>query len=322
MRALLPLFIASICWAVSFPVMKAIIAYQTQVVPQASSWFISSWCLSLRFLLAAAILALVLVARRGWRGFTAREGEQALWLGLATGLGMLMQMDGVAYTEASTSAFITQGYAVFIPLWLALRWWRAPHVLIYVTLLLVMGGSGILAQLDPADLRLGRGEGETLLAALVFTAQILLVEHPRFVGNNPFRMSACAFAVTGLLMLPVALVTAPSMAALGLVYAAVAPLACLAALTLVCTLGGMLLMFAFQARVSATVAGITYCSEPVFTSLFVLFLPGLLSGWLGVDYKNEMVTARLLLGGSMITAAVVLIQFVPKSNARNQKTMR
>jgi hypothetical protein len=47
----------------------------------------------------------------------------------------------------------------------------------------------------------------------------------------------------------------------------------------------------------------------VAASLFALFLPALLSELSGINYPNEVVTWRLIVGGALITAANVLIQF-------------
>jgi len=48
----------------------------------------------------------------------------------------------------------------------------------------------------------------------------------------------------------------------------------------------------------------------------VLFLPGWFAGWAGIDYANERMTASLLLGGGLITAANVLIQWPGKAEKR------
>ena len=82
-------------------------------------------------------------------------------------------------------------------------------------------------------------------------------------------------------------------------------------LTVFCTLGGYLLMNYWQPFLTATQAGLLYCLEPVFTSLFALFLPGWLSAFAGISYANEKLTLGLLLGGGLITAANVLIQLQP-----------
>ena len=51
-----------------------------------------------------------------------------------------------------------------------------------------------------------------------------------------------------------------------------------------------------------------YCIEPVLTSVLALFLPGLISIWTSINYANETLTVRLLIGGGLVTAANVLLQ--------------
>jgi hypothetical protein len=51
--------------------------------------------------------------------------------------------------------------------------------------------------------------------------------------------------------------------------------------------------------------------ESVFASMLALFLPALLSRWMGFDYPNELLTWQLLVGGGLITVANVLIQLKP-----------
>lgn len=79
-------------------------------------------------------------------------------------------------------------------------------------------------------------------------------------------------------------------------------------LVLLCTLAAYLLMNRWQPDVSATEAGLIYCSEPLFASCFALVLPGWFSTLGGLNYANESLTLRLLIGGSLITAANILIQ--------------
>jgi drug/metabolite transporter (DMT)-like permease len=90
-------------------------------------------------------------------------------------------------------------------------------------------------------------------------------------------------------------------------YASSSAVGFMAALVLVCTLGGYLLMNRWQFAVTATEAGLIYSAEPVFTSVLSLFLPAWLAVWTGVAYPNEQLTLRLLVGGGLITAANVLL---------------
>jgi drug/metabolite transporter (DMT)-like permease len=306
--AILALVGAAVCWGLSFPLMKGLSAAQAEMIPGLSSWFISSWCLALRFLAAALMVAAWCAWRGTLRGWTRAEVSQAVGLGIFTGAGMLLQMDGLSYTAASTSAFITQGYCVFLPLFLALRDRRRPAWPVTAGCLLVLLGVGVLAEVDVRDISLGRGELETLGASLVFTAQILWVERPAYVDNHMGRVSGLSFLVTGLLYLPVVAMTAPSAAALVDVYAGWPALVCLVVLTLVSTLAGMVLMFTYQRGIGAVPAAIIYSSEPLFASGFSFVLPGVLSLWFGIAYANEQLTSNLLIGGALVLAANLIVQ--------------
>jgi drug/metabolite transporter (DMT)-like permease len=300
-------------WGLSFPLMRAYNLFIAGRMPEASSWFAASWSLAVRFA-GAALLMLAWLAWRGqWRGTTRLERDQGLALGLFTALGMLLQCDGLSYTHASTSAFLTQCYCIFVPAWLALRGRRLPPVRVMIAALLVMAGIAILAGVDWRTLRLGRGEWETIGASAVFTAQILCVERPAYAGNHPLRVSCLAFAVSAALFLPVALATAPG--AHQLVQAVTDPAAalCLLTLTLVSTLLGMVLMFTWQRHLEATAAALIYGCEPLFASAFAFVLPGLLATALGIAYANEHFTPSLVIGGALIIGANVLVQLRPQA---------
>jgi drug/metabolite transporter (DMT)-like permease len=142
----------------------------------------------------------------------------------------------------------------------------------------------------------------------LFTGQILWLERPRYVANEPLRFSFVMFAGMALLCVPGVWLTAPSGAACLRAYASPASCSFLAVLVIVCTLGGYLFMNRWQRHVTATEAGLIYCVEPVLTSLLALFLPAWISAWADIPYANETLTARLLIGGGLVTAANVLLQ--------------
>ena len=80
-------------------------------------------------------------------------------------------------------------------------------------------------------------------------------------------------------------------------------------LALFCSVCAYLLMNTWQPRVPATEAGLIYTTEPVFTAIYVLFLPGLLGACIHHIYQNETITPTLLVGGSLIVGANVLMQW-------------
>ena len=297
---------ATIFWAVSFPVMKALALEQQKLSPEGSSWFFALLGVMYRFGAAGLILALILC--RDLRNITRSELEQGLGLGVFGVGGILFQVDGLSYTAASTSAFLTQCYCLFIPLWVALTHRRLPPRKVFISVALVVTGLAILAGLDFRDLKLGRGETETLIASLLFAGQILWLERPRYAKNAPLRFSVVMFAVMAVLCLPGVWLTAPSAAACWRAFASPAAMGFLAVLVVVCTLGGYLVMNRWQRDVTATEAGLIYSVEPVLTSVLTLFLPAWISIWANVNYPNEILTTRLLIGGGLITVANVLLQ--------------
>ncbi len=309
LEAVALLVLATACWSLSFPVMKAMTLAQQALLPGVSTWFTSALCVAYRFALAAAGLALVLGRSR--RGLTRLEVEQGVGLGLFGSGGLLLQMDGLAWTAASTSAFLTQFYCVLIPLWFALRYRRRPSGRVLVACGAVLVGVAVLAGVNWRELRAGRGEIETLLGSVLFTGQILWLQRPLYAGNDVRRFSLVMFVVMAVAMLPVAVASTRQPGDWWRAFSTLPLLGCLATLVVVCTLGGYLLMNRWQPEVPATQAGVIYCAEPVFVSLLVLFLPGWLAGWLGVEYANEQWTGRLLLGGTLITVANVVLTLAP-----------
>jgi drug/metabolite transporter (DMT)-like permease len=305
-KAIAMLIAATAMWALSFPVMKSLALEQQKLLPDAGSWFFTSLGVMYRFGIAGVILAAF--AFRDVKRISRLEFEQGLGLAVFGAAGILFQMDGLSYTAASTSAFLTQCYCVFIPIWVALVSRRWPRRKIILCVVLVVVGMAILADLDFRALKLGRGEWETLIASLLFTGQILWLERPRYTANNPIRFSIVMFIGMAVLCVPFVLLTAPHAAACVQAYASSAACSFLATLVVVCTLGAYLLMNYWQPRVSATEAGLIYCVEPVLASALALFLPAWISVWANLSYANETLTARLLIGGGLITVANVLLQ--------------
>lgn len=299
------LIFACALWGLSFPVVKALHLEQSARIAGASSEFLAAWMQVARFGMGAIIL-LPFFARAGRA--TKSEMEQSIWLGIWGGLGMALQADGLAHTAASTSAFLTQAYCVILPLIACLRLRCLPEWRTMWATLLVIGGCAILSGIRPDDLRMGRGEMETLLAALVFTLQILTLENPKYARNRTlpvtFMMCLCIF----MFMLPLAALTAPFPAALVHAGASWAALALVAILAVCCSVGAFLLMNHWQPRISATEAGLIYTSEPVFTAIYVMFLPQWLAGFSGGDYANEIPGKEMIIGGGLILAANVLMQ--------------
>lgn len=300
------LLIANLFWGLSFPLIKAIVYEHQQLVPESGNWFITSMTIAPRFLLAS--LVLLLLAGRRFLATTRNELKQGLGLGVFAACGMLFQNDGLQFTSASTSAFLTQLYAIMIPVYVAVRARRGPTPIVWVACVLVLAGVGTLARFDWAEMHLGRGELETLVSSFFFMGQILLLENRKFVGNRVLPVTTVMFLVQGSAFSAMALLTAPQPSAVLVPWTSGVWVTFVLLLTLFCTLGAYLLMNRWQPSITATEAGLIYCTEPLFASAMALVLPALFSRWAGIDYPNEMLTINLFVGGGLITLANVLVQ--------------
>lgn len=311
--ALLMLLLTNFLWGFSFPLLKAIALEHERLLPGSGNWFITGLSLAPRFLLGAVFM--VVVSWGQLRTLTAGERAQGLRLGVAATFGMLFQIDGLQFISASTSAFLTQFYAIMIPVLLAARSRRSPGATVWTACVLVLAGVAVLAQFNVREFHLGRGEAETLLSSVFFMGQILLLEDKRYAGNRVRPVTTLMFATQALALGGFAAATAPSAGALLVPWTSGAWLTFTVILTVLCTIAAFLLMNRFQPAITATEAGLIYCTEPIFTSALALFLPALLASWGGFDYPNETLTWRLLLGGGLITAANLLLQFRPPVRA-------
>lgn len=296
------LVLACSFWGIGFPLTKAFAIRAQLLVPSASSWFIVSVMMFGRF--ALSTLLLLLVERRRP---THLEWEQGLLLGLVTGAGTAFQIDGMTLTAASTSAFLTQGYVVVLPIVAAIsaRCW--PNWRVIVAVFTIVFGLSILAEFSPRTLRLGRGEAETLVAAMFFSLQILTLARRKYAANRTGPISVVFFGTIALGSLPLVAVTGP-MRALGPLVDSTELWLLFLALAVLGTLTPFWLMNRCQPFVPPAEAGIIYGFEPLFASLFALFVPELVTSVGTHFYANEQVTRRLLIGGALVTLANLLLQ--------------
>ena len=307
------LLVANFFWGLSFPVIKAVVLLHAKLVPAGGTWFAAIYTVAPRFVLATALL-LAWRPREIWR-LTHGEWKQGVIIGLFAAAGMLLQNDGLQFTAASTSAFLTQFYAILIPVYLAVRQRRNPGIFVWGSCALVLAGVALLGRFDWQAWQFGRGEWETLLCSLFFMGQILSLEKKEFAANRPAQLTFAIFATQAVVFCALAVATTPSVGALVAPWTSPAWLGLTVVLTLLCTIASYSIMNMWQPKITATEAGLIYCIEPIFGSLMALFLPALFSRWAGIDYPNELATFNLLLGGGLITAANLLIQLKPPGRA-------
>lgn len=304
-QAVAMLLLANVFWGLSFPTIKALSLIHAAVVPGSTSEFITAMLVAPRYVVAALVMFF-------WQApklakLTKPEMKQGLLLGLFMALGVLLQNDGLQFTSASTSAFLTQLYAILIPLWVALRRRTNPEMRVWMAGALVLAGVAILGHFDWRTLAFGRGEWETLLGSLFFAGQILSLERGEFSQNDAARVTLVMFVVEALVFSCLAAWVTPSFSAVTLLFKSTAWVLLTCVLTGVCSLGAINIMNHWQPKITAVEAGLIYCFEPIFGSLFALFTPWIYSRLSGIDYHNETATLSLLVGGGLITLANLLL---------------
>jgi drug/metabolite transporter (DMT)-like permease len=300
------LTLACLFWGLSFPASKALTFLYLKAMPAESSWFVVGLQGTLRFSIAGGIM--VLLSWRELWSLNRRELSQGLWLGLFGGAGLIFQIDGLAYTPASTSSFLTQTYCILVPLYYAVVARRLPRPVQLLATAGVVAGILVLSKIDWRQFRIGRGEFETLISTLFFTGQILVLGASQYFQNRTKVVSTIMFLTTGLVFTLVTFLSGHSLDSYKTATRVDGQFYLLAILIFFCTLLAFNLMNRCQKYIPSSEAALIYTMEPVSTSVFATFLPGWLSQLVGIRYENEQVSASLLIGGGLILAANLIMQ--------------
>ena len=301
-RAIFWLIAATAVWGLSFPLVKAL-----HLMHPEDTWVLSCWLLVIRCFFGALILAVFIPS--ALRKITRKEWQQSLGLVAFGGPGLLLQGQGLATTDASVSAFLTQFYCVLLPIWACVTLRTRPSRRVVICTTLVLVGMGMLAGIDLRRMHIGTGELLTLLAATCFTGQILVLEVPKFSVNRSLTITILSLTGTSLLAAFFALRATPKPVEYLAGWMTLPDLVIMGTITLGCTLFSYLMMNRWQKFVTATEAGLIYCLEPVCASIFALFMPVWLSSLCGVMYANETLTVNLLVGSLLVTLANVLLHW-------------
>lgn len=282
MRYRIYLVIATIIWGSSFLATKDALSF----VP-------TSEVLLFRF--AAAIPIVALVFRKHMRhcidpghiGF-------GLLLGLITFFAFYFQVKGLNYITPGKNAFLTDLYCIIVPFLAWAMTGKRPLAYNIVAALLCIVGVGLVS-LDGGSLRLGIGEGITLLGSLFYALQFATL--PTFSRNRDiFALTVWYFAGTSLCALvtlllfeqPVPPAAIPPRGWIGLAYLAV-----------VVTSIALVLQNIGMAHLPAATGSVIASSECVFAVLF------------SVAAGAEVLTPRIVCGFAVMFAGIMCSEALP-----------
>ncbi|MDR6643035.1 drug/metabolite transporter (DMT)-like permease [Luteibacter sp. 1214] len=249
--------------------------------------------LAVRFLLAAIVM-LVLFARPVWRLGRA-ERRRGLALGVLYGFAQWLQTEGLALTSPSVSGFVTGMYVVLTPILALVLFRQRMPLSTWLAVVLATAGLGVLAlngfQIDIGVLL-------TLASAALYALHIVGLGHWSKPGDA-FGMSAVQMVgIAAVCLLATLPHHGPSLPPDGKAWIAVLYMA------LVAGAFAMLVQTWAQAHMPATRAAIVMTTEPVFAAGFAVLL--------GVD----ALTTRMVVGGTMVLAAMYLVELAPRFRRR------
>ena len=177
------LIATTLLWGSSFTIMKDALA----TVP-------TLWLLAIRFSGAAMLMVFVGIRSlprldRGYLGGGA-------CMGVCLYLAYTIQTYGLVHTTPGKNAFLAATYCVFVPFF----WWlihkRRPDRYNLAAALLCLCGMGLVSL--QSGLRIGRGEGLTILSG-VFYALHIIATASAARGRSPVLLSFVQFAVAAVL---------------------------------------------------------------------------------------------------------------------------
>jgi drug/metabolite transporter (DMT)-like permease len=252
--------------------------------------------LAVRF--AIASVTLVLLAPKALGRLSRDSRRQAVVLGCLYGAAQILQTAGLAKTPASVSGFITGMYVVATPVFAALILRSRIGLQTWAAVALAMVGLGVLTL---SGFSFGYGE------ALIFVAAMLYALHIVGLGAWSDAQQALGMAIVQLMVITVicTLATAPN----GVVlpdrlgdWASVLYMAVFAGA------GAMIGQTWAQAHLPATRAAIIMSMEPVFAALFAVMFGG------------ESTTVRMIFGGVLVLAAMLLAELTPRRKVEAEVT--
>ena len=331
-RAILALILTNALWGLSFPTMRMINALMERAVPagpgERSTTEVvvdhltrASFYTAVRFALAMVILGLAMPSL--FRRLSRAEWLMGMGVGLPFAAGFLLQVAGLNEIPASRSGFLTSLSVAFTPLLMVAMERRRPRIATmiggsialvgtaFLTGLLIPGGSfGVHLAADSTS-RLGLGDVLTTLAAFIFAIQIVAIDV--FARRMPSeRITAGMFAavtVIAAIVFAAGIVARPAGAGhsgWGRLFFD-GPFLILTSITSVfCSALAFWLMNTYQPEVTPVQAASIYTIEPVFATLWAMWLPGIISPMVGLDYASEHADVTLLLGGSLIVLGNII----------------
>ncbi len=271
----LALILTTVFWGISFSFIDIVIK---------NGWT-TFQLLTARGLIAGLFLTSLTLKSKYW--LNKKLMRDGIMTGLFLFLGLLFQTYGQLLSTVQNTSFITVLYVVFVPLLL----WRQHKMTtsIFVAIILAISGTAVLS-LNSA-LQLNVGDILVIFCAFFFAVHIIfnekLTHYLEFIGATAiqaFTLSFFGFIFAFFENAPLPTSGFGYIFYIGIVASGI----------------GMLTMMYGQAHTHPTIAGLLMTLESFFGALFAIVLLG------------EPFSLKLLIGGSLMILAVVMIEIGPR----------
>lgn len=274
-------------WGSTFPLMKLVNSYVDSIP-----------FIALRMTVAA--IALGIVIHKRLKGITAKMFFSCATFGIILAVHSFLQVQGLRYTTASNSGFISSSNVVFVPLLMFLLYRKRPSRNTLLGLFAVVIGftfiSGIVS-LNPFSFNvsaLNIGDLLTLICA-VFVAVYFILGNNLVARYDPILVNFIHLifaAISAFILWPLSPEKTINLAN-GVVICVI----------LYCGIFGsaiaFLLMLRGQQRIEPTRASMTLSLEPIFALSFALIIPD----WNG---NVERLALHSVLGGFLVVLGVII----------------
>ena len=217
-----------------------------------------------------------------------------VWCGVPLCAAMLAQQVGVEYTAPGISAFLTTNYMFFIPVIGIVLSRKFPRWHIWLGIALALFGTYLIC-MTGESMRIGKGESWTILCALLFAIQMLVVDRYSkkcdVLVMSMAQLFTCAVLCAPFLFLPSELAKLHTFSFF--TFTSYFPV-------IYCGVFSSGIAYTLQnfgqARTSAAVAGVVLSTESVF---------GALSGYIVL---GDRMTAAQFIGCALVFFAAVFTQ--------------
>lgn len=249
--------------------------------------------LFLRFGIASLIMAAVFHGRL--RRITLPTIKAGALLGILFTAIYIAQTEGLRFTSAANSAFITGLYMVIIPI--CMYFWKGmrPHIFSILAIFISMPGMYLMTECGVGGIN--RGDLITLIAA--FAAAWHIVMTGEFSKRHPVvPLVTCQFVIAAIICGIVAMIRGGVT-----IHIPMVAWGSLAITSVFATCVAFMVMTFMQRYVDTTRAGIIFAMEAVFGALF------------GYVIGGEILTTAALFGAGLMTAGMIISEIHPLTRA-------